>query len=79
MFLVEKDLLPYLWHLYSHLPNDLAFYNTLFGLSSSKQNIGLAGFLFFCFFCLYRFMHQAAVAALNLALCSFFSYRRSAL
>lgn len=42
--LFENHPLACLWQLYSHLLNDLAVLTTLFGLSSSKQHLGLAVF-----------------------------------
>lgn len=48
--LFEKHLHTYFWQLFPHLPNDLTLLTTLFGLSPSKQHLGLSGFPFLCLF-----------------------------
>lgn len=74
--LFENHLLACLWQLYSHLLNDLAVLTTLFGLSSSKQHLGLAVFPSLPFS---LYLHTVVCCILALSLSLLFSHRHSAL
>lgn len=75
--LFENHLLTCLWQLYSHLPNDLGILTTLFGLSSSKQHLGLAVFPSLPFFMSYTRLLYLHFISLSLSI--LFPHRHSAL